>query len=109
MDSARYPSTIQTIVGLDDETKDELEYDEVAATDKMDLIEAITRRNTAFQLLYKLAASRMFSEDVGIGMAVLMSYDYFALFHSCLQDFDNDPSEFSEQSPSYVALSKKLL
>jgi hypothetical protein len=109
MDSNRYPSTIQTINGLDEETKDELEYDEVAATNKMDLIETVTRSNKTFQLLYKLAASRMFSEDVGIGLAVLMSYDYFALFHACLQDMVNDPDDFSEQTASYVALSKKLL
>ena len=37
--------------------------------------------------IYIKAAGFMMSEDPGIGLAVLFSYDYFALFHLVLCDY----------------------
>lgn len=76
---------------LDEETKDELLYDNAAMTTCMDQIYQATNTNAMFQDLYSRAAGHMFSTDPQIGLAVLFSYDYYDLFHLCLRHFvEND-------------------
>ena len=72
---------------LDDETKDELLIDEKQMSDAMDEIYEKTKNVESFQSLYNSAAALMFSTDPNIGLAVLFSYDYFSLFHTCIQAF----------------------
>jgi len=59
-------------------------YDEDEATKIMDSIYAETKDNIIFQELYDLAAAKFLSEDRSLGLSVLFSYDYFALFCKCL-------------------------
>ena len=66
---------------IDDETKDEQNYDDMSTSKVLDYIYSITKKNACFQELYGYAAATMFSTDPEIGLAVLFSYDYFILFH----------------------------
>ena len=75
---------------LDEETKDELLFDNVAMSSTMDYIYEKTKDHSFFKEIYLLGASKMFSVDPNIGLAILFSYDFFALFHLCLQDFFNN-------------------
>ena len=75
---------------LDEETKDELLFDNYAMSSTMDYIYDKTKENDFFKEIYLLGASKMFSTDPNIGLAILFSYDFFDLFHLCLQDFFNN-------------------
>ena len=108
MNSKNYPETIEQIPDLDDETRDEMSYDETAASATMDYILATTKDNPLFQTLYDLAAGRMFSTDRDIGLTVLLSYDLLKLFYPCFIDFVQNRSSFNESSQSYCAVHKAL-
>ena len=75
---------------LDEETKDELLFDNYAMSSTMDYIYDKTKENDFFKEIYLLGASKMFSTDPNIGLSILFSYDFFDLFHLCLQDFFNN-------------------
>ena len=92
---------------LDDETKDELLFDEGAMNQTMDYVYDITKLNKCFEEFYILAAAQMFSQDKQIGLAVLFSYDYFALFHVCLVEF-LEKEQFQEKSINYINLKNKI-
>ena len=96
------------IHSMDDESIDELSYDETAASGILDYIYEKTRDNILFQKLYQLSAGLMFSTDHEIGVSVLFSYDYLADFHKCLVAFLKDPNEFTIDTPYYSTLVKKL-
>ena len=72
------------------ETIDEYNYDADAVKSYLDGVYAITKTRHEFQRLYVAAAALMFSEDKEIGLAVLMSYDYLAHFHSSYTAFLKD-------------------
>ena len=72
---------------LDNESQDELAYDDLAVTEMIDYIYNETIDLPIFNKLYILAASVMLSEDPEIGIAVLFSYDYMKIFHECLIEF----------------------
>lgn len=92
--------------GLDEETKDELLYDENTMSVIMDEIYNATNKNEFFNELYDLAAARMFSTDRTIGQAVLLSYDYLCFFHNCLASFLK--GEFDNKNEFYLLLKMKL-
>ena len=92
--------------GIDEETKDELFYDEDTMSLIMDEIYNATKNNELFNELYDLAAARMFSTDRTIGQAVLLSYDYLCFFHNCLASFIK--SEFDNKNEFYLLLKNKL-
>ena len=94
---------------IDDETRDELLYDENAVNDVMDELFCITAQFPLFQTLYDNAAAKMISTDRTIGQAVLFSYDYLSLFHRCLASFIKNPDTFDENNEYYVALLKKIV
>jgi hypothetical protein len=71
----------------DDETRDEMNYDEATLSVVMDLILEKTLGIPAFDELYLLGAAKMISESKDIGMVILMSYDFFPWFHICLGHF----------------------
>ena len=87
---------------LDDETIDEVGFDEDASNKAMNDVFERTKNNKGFQEMYKLAAGKMISVDMEIGLAVCFSYDYFMYFHRCLKEYlDNgegikDPNCFKE-------------
>jgi len=93
---------------IDDITNDENNYDEESMSKAMDIVYEKTKDNILFQNLYQHGAAKMFSLDQEIGMAVLCSYDYFHLFHMCLQDFFLQSSQFNEENESYKRLIHKI-
>jgi hypothetical protein len=99
---------IQLDPDLDEITRDEQDYDVDAASQKLDFIFESTSGNLMFQELYDIAASKMISTDRSIGLSVLFSYDYLALFHRCLCSFFDDPDGFNDANMAFVALKKKI-
>jgi hypothetical protein len=93
---------------IDTETLDEMDYDEFKISETMDVLLNLTQDNHYFRELYSLAAALMFSEDYGIGQAVLFSYDNLPLFHNCLASFIREPESFNENNIFYLNLKKKL-
>lgn len=91
---------------IDEETKDELLYDEQKASIVMDELYNATKHNELFNELYDLAAATMFSTDRTIGQAVLLSYDYLCYFHNCLASFLK--GEFDNKNEYYLLLKIKL-
>jgi len=108
MNSTNYPETIQQIPDLDDETLDEMSYDESAASKMMDYILDVTKDSPLFRKIYDLAAAQMLSTDIEIGIAVLLSYDYLQLFYVCFNDFLQNKTGFHETTKSYVMILQKL-
>ena len=101
-------NTIETTADIDDETRDELDYDANTISPIMDKLFKYTKGNPRFHELYELAAGLMFSIEPEIGQAVLFSYDYLPLLHSCLASFHREPLGFNDQNPCFLALKKKL-
>jgi len=93
---------------IDDETRDELLYDELSTSKVLEYVFKGTQKHYLFQRLYDGAAALMFSTDRNIGMTVLFSYDYLVLFHSCVCEFLNT-GQLDENGSNYVSLRKKLL
>ena len=91
---------------IDEETRDELTYDEDAMSAGMDKLYDFTKDNELFQELYDLAAARMFSTDREIGQCVLFSYDYLIFFHYCLASFHR--GDFNKDNKYYLLLIQKL-
>jgi len=111
MNSANYSekiSSLNSLEQLDEETEDEISYDEDAATKKMDEIYSKTKDNDLFMNIYKIAALRMFSEDPEIGLAVLFSYDYLPLFYLCLVEYLKSPGTLNNANTNYSNLLKKI-
>jgi len=94
---------------MDDESRDELMYDNDAVITVMGNLFELTRDNVLFQNLYDLAAEKMISTNREIGQAVLFSYDYLPLFHKCLAGFLRNPDGFNDSDEFYVALLKKIV
>ena len=88
-------------VGLDEETLDEMNYDEKAVEKSMNEIYRKTKDIDAFCELYQIAAGHMFSVDHETGLAVLLSYDYFPYFKSLYEKF----AEFSKDANRIIQLS----
>jgi hypothetical protein len=94
---------------IDEETRDEMMYDNDAVITVMGNLYDLTRDNVLFQNLYDLAAEKMISTNREIGQAVLFSYDYLPLFHKCLAGFLRNPDSFNDSDEFYVALLKKIV
>lgn len=92
----------------DPETYDEQDYDNTSASTMLDYIYAITKADSLFQELYGYGAGTMFSTDPEIGLTVLFSYDYFILFHQCLQQFIDNPILWNSTNCAFVALRLKI-
>jgi hypothetical protein len=93
---------------IDEETADEMRYDQDAVSKAMDYVYDKTKNNALFQKLYDKAAARMISLDREIGLCILFSYDFLPLFRECLDDFMKAPEQFTKTTPSYIALKQKL-
>jgi len=94
---------------MDEESRDEMMYDNDAVITVMGNLFELTRDNVLFQNLYDLAAEKMISTNREIGQAVLFSYDYLPLFHKCLAGFLRNPDGFNDSDEFYVALLKKIV
>lgn len=93
---------------LDTISMDENDYDEEATSKAMNFVYEKTQNNPQFRDLYEQAAAKMLSDNKEIGLAVLFSYDYMALFHKCIQCFMERPREFTKDSIEYTELHNKL-
>jgi hypothetical protein len=93
---------------LDEESLDELAYDDASAAKVLDAVFDATKNEPLFRHVYRLAAAFMMSEDMNIGISVLFSYDYLQYFHPCIVSFLNEPSSFNKDTPCYLGLCKKL-
>ncbi len=72
---------------LDEETIDELLFDNNTMSTCMDFIYDKTKDSNYFKELYLIGASKMFSQDPQIGLVILFSYDFFNYFHLVLVDY----------------------
>jgi hypothetical protein len=109
MDSQKYKENIQKLENnnkeiLDEETLDEISYDEDAAAKIMDEWYCQTANNSLFHTIYDLAAAKMISTNREIGFAVLFSYDFLHFFYPVLMEFLQNSGEFNNTSPAYCAL-----
>jgi hypothetical protein len=91
---------------IDEISRDELEFDPESTSAAMDFVMERTHVEPNFQILYDLAAAKMFSLDRSIGLAVLFSYDNFADFHRYLCVFLNTGST---QHPSFERIHQKIM
>jgi hypothetical protein len=107
MNPSKYnPDSLQP--GLDAESKDELEYDDESVILGMDWIYDKIKDNEIFLYLLSRAAAKYLSEDHGIGLSVLMCYEYLDAFHGCIVSFLTDPDNFNETNSAYLNLLVKL-
>lgn len=97
---------IEVSVDLDEETKDELNYDTSMMEKGMEEWFLKTESNPLFKDLYLLAAGRMFSTDLRIGQAVICSYDTFYLYYTCIWSFLQQENTDITKLNEYIALKK---
>jgi len=93
---------------LDDETLDELNYDNDASTVALNYIYKKTKDNPIFRELYSAAAAKMFSIDHETGMAIMMSYDHLMRFHKCLVCFFKTPENFTINNHCFRDLYRRI-
>lgn len=102
-------NTIRSREELDEETEDEISYDDDAAQKIMDEIYEQTKSSELFNKIYVLAAGKFLSEDPSIGLAVLFSYDFLSSFIVCLVDYLKDSISFNNKNNNnYIELFKKI-
>ena len=106
MNTETYSNAIQS--DWDEETIDEMSYDETAVSNALDEIYNKTQYNILFEKIYSQAAAKMISTDKEIGLAVCISYDYFSHFYACIELFKKKPEHFTEESKEYNVLYKAL-
>lgn len=63
------------------------EYDEETIGKKLDLLYKILIKNDRFTKCMLTMANKYMSEDLSIGLTVLLSYDYFFLTHACICEY----------------------
>lgn len=107
MNPDNFPETARDME-IDDESRDEFAYDEIASGKAMDTVYSATQDNALFQNIYKLAAGKMLSEDPTIGLTILFCYDYLDIFHSCLVEFFNRDGKFDETNEYYKEIVARL-
>jgi len=104
MNAVNYPAINEDI---DQESKDELEYDEENVSRALDRLYSKTKDHPLFTELYEKAAACMFSVEPEIGLTILCSYDYLDTFIPCYQEYMLT-GELNTTSINYVDLSNKL-
>lgn len=100
--------SVEDLQDIDDVTLDEYDHDQETMREFLDFVYDATILNETLEDLYKKAAALMISEDAGIGLAVLFSYDYFKFFHPIMCDFFSNSIQVNEFTPSVIKLNEKL-
>ena len=100
--------TIDQHTEIDIETADENDYDEDAMNKGLDYIYMITKDEPLFIELYKKSAGQMLSEDIHIGMSILLSYSNLKEFHACLVEYKTNTSEFNRYNEKYAKIYTKV-
>jgi len=93
---------------MDEESRDELLFDESSTSKKMTEIYSLTKKESLWICLYEKAAAKFFSTDNEIGLAILLSYDYFPKFYECWILFIESPVKFIESNEIYRNLLSAL-
>jgi len=93
---------------IDEESRDELLFDECSTSKKMTEIYESTKHHPLWIHLYEKAAAKFFSTDNEIGLAVLFSYDYFLKFYKCWTLFIESPHDFVDSNDTYQNLLSAL-
>jgi len=91
---------------VSEETIDEYNYDMDAVKIYLDDLYEKTQSRPEFQRLYVAAAALMFSDKPDIGLAVLMSYDYLAWFHSVYTNYLQSTDSWNAEEDEFY---KKLI
>lgn len=104
MNSSNYPDIDSSI---DNESRDELEYDEQTMSAALDRIYENTKDHVLFREIFEKAAGCMLSTDHEIGLAVLCSYDYLDVFIPCYREYMLT-GVFDTTSIYYINLFNKL-
>jgi hypothetical protein len=99
---------LSDIEDLDEETADEMTYDETSISYGLTYIYEKTRNHPLFVRIYTIAAGKMLSMDPEIGLTILLSYDYFEIFHCFLVDFFHSPENLNEMNIHYITLLEKI-
>lgn len=94
---------------LDKESRDELLYDDKSVSKSLTFILDITQNNQLFKDIYLIAAGRVFSTDLGIGLSILFSYDNFKLFHLLLKEYLSNPSQLKQDNKYYIDLKNHII
>ena len=102
------PETISDANYLDEETLDELFFDDKNIITILDNIYQTTYENPIFSELYELAAACFFSIDKKLGVTVLFAYDYLDLFFPLLVDFLKEEENLNKNNEKYIKLKQKL-
>ena len=77
-----YRECIVRVFHYDDTNEDS---DDGYSTKLLDIL--FEKTAVIFKELYELSSAVMMMEDLGIGLAILFSYEHFSLFHLCLCDY----------------------
>lgn len=96
---------------IDEISLDEDNFDEQASVKMVEYIFDNTFLDPYFNDIYHYAAGLMLSDDINIGLVVLLSYDYLACFHVCLCRFftvSKDEWLLRQDEPCLVELRTKL-
>jgi hypothetical protein len=93
----------------DDETYDELLFDESAVNRNMTNIIQKTKGNLLFDELYHLASAKMFSTNKETGLCILLSYDFFSDFYHLWNSYIENPNNFSKTNDYYILLQNRLV
>ena len=104
MDISKYHDNVQHLPDLDEETLDEYNYDESSVSAFIDQIVALTAHHPLFQTLYDFAAAKMFSTDREIGITILLSYDFLALYYPLLSLYEKSPETLQSNHEYYTRL-----
>jgi len=107
MNPANFPE-IANDMDIDEESRDELAYDEIASAKAMDKVYTETSKNKWFQKMYMMGAGKMLSEDPTIGLTILFCYDYLDVFHGCIVEYLKNPAGFDESNIYYQQIIKRL-
>lgn len=94
---------------IDEETQDELLYDELTSKKATDEIYSRTKDCALFQYVYDIGASKFFSTDREIGLVVLCSYDFFEEFKQAYEEFMLNPAEYTADKETYIALVRAIV
>jgi len=110
MDPTKYYSDdqIEVDVSFDEETMDELHYDDSAMSAYLDGVYQSTHTHPLFSRMYLSAAALMLSTNPEIGLAILFSYDYLGPFYLCYQSYLLDHVAFSENNQFYRSIIERL-
>lgn len=92
-----YRKCIVRVFHYDDTNEDS---DDGYSTKLLDIL--FEKTAVIFKELYELSSAVMMMEDLGIGLAILFSYDHFSLFHLCLCDYLLINQEENEKQIQFI-------